>query len=101
MTEPAGKGLGFKRGPPLRQERTVPAGKRGPLASGEDRAGRSSWTPLSSGNRGLIQGFQVGVSEARSRKKNRLSQSAQRAGRAQPTQRTLQWAYILYTNVAT
>ncbi len=45
--------------------------------------------------------IQVGVDEARSRNKTRLSHSAQPAGRAQPTQRTLQWAYILYTNVAT
>ncbi len=45
--------------------------------------------------------IQVGVGEARSRKKHRLSQSVQRAGRTQPTQRTLRWAYILYTNVAT
>jgi hypothetical protein len=51
-------------------------------------------------NRGRIQ---VGVGEARSRKTNRLSQSAQRerGGRAQPTRWTLRWAYILYTNVAT
>jgi hypothetical protein len=47
-------------------------------------------------SRGLIQ-----VGEARSRKTDRLSQSAQRVGRAQLTQWTLRWTYILYTNVST
>jgi hypothetical protein len=35
----------------------------------------------------------VGVGEARSRKKNRLSQSVQRAGQAQPTQWTLHFVH--------
>ncbi len=37
--------------------------------------------------------IQVGADVARSRKKNRLSQSGRRAGRAQLTQRTLQFVH--------
>ena len=41
--------------------------------------------------------IQVGVGEARSRKKNPLRQSTWLGRGAHPTQRTLGWAYILYT----
>ncbi len=47
--------------------------------------------------------IQVGVGEARSRKKKKLCQSTWlgRVAHWQPTRRPLRWAYILYTNVAT